>query len=133
MHNTTFDMSNVRALAEWQVSDRWKASAEAMFTFSNDIEVRGNYWGTYGQTKKELHRLNLYGPLERKGACHTLTVRPYYTREKEPNYSGQFLCGIVNFEAIFQNMGLRMQDSSVSTVTLLSGKTWGCMTTSQTV
>jgi len=122
MHNTTFDMSNVRALAEWQVSDRWKASAEAMFTFSNDIEVRGNYWGTYGQTKKEFNRLNLYGTLERKVASHTLTVRPYYTREKEPNYSDNSSVGFVNFESDISEYGLRMQDQfRLNRFTLLSG------------
>ena len=126
MLNSTYDLSSINAVVDWKVNDKWKANAEAAYTFANDVQLHGNYWGSYGQSKKEINRLNIYGSIERKSGDNTFSFSPYFTREKEPNYSDNTADGFVSFESNISEYGVKMQDQhKINNFTILAGIDYG--------
>jgi len=109
MKNTVYDLNNLNARLEWDINKRWSANTEATYTFGNNIETPGNYWGSYGYSKKQIHRYNVFGTIERKGNAGSFSFSPYFTKENEPNYSDNTSAGFVNFESKISQYGFQMQ------------------------
>ena len=126
MLNSTYDLSNVNAIVDLKLNDKWKANAEAVYTFANNVQLHGNYWGSYGQSKKEINRLNVYGSLDRKSESNIFSVSPYYTRENEPNYSDNTANGFVSFESNISEYGVQLQDQhKINNFNILLGFDYG--------
>ncbi len=107
--NTKYDMNMASLGLEWDINSKWNARADGSFTFAKNIETSGNYWGSYGDSKKQLRRMNVYGTLERKGKHGIFSISPYMTRENEPNFSSNLNDGFVNFESEVSEYGFQMQ------------------------
>lgn len=126
MLNSTYDLSNINAIIDWKINNKWNANAEAVYTFAKDVQLHGNYWGSYGQSKKEINRLNIYGSAERKSGGNTFTVSPYFTREKEPNYSDNTVNGFISFESNISEYGFKLQDQhKINKFNILAGVDYG--------
>ncbi len=110
MDNTTYEFNQLNANLTYLITNKWQANARMAYTFAYDVETPGNYWGSYGQSKKDIDRLNLYVDLSRQTQNNTLTFSPYYTNEKDPNYSDNTEDGFISFESEIQNYGFQLQD-----------------------
>jgi len=109
MKNSVYDLNDLNGRLEWDINKRWSANAEATYTFGKDIETPGNYWGSYGYSKKQIRRYNVFGTIERKGKAGSFSFSPYFTKENEPNYSDNSSVGFVNFESKISQYGFQMQ------------------------
>lgn len=110
MGNSTYEINALNGRIAAKLNDKWQADAELIYTFAHDIQLHGNYWGSYGQSKKDLDRLNFYTNIERKTDKSHLLFSPYYTNEKDPNYSDNSSNGFISFESEIQEYGFQLQD-----------------------
>jgi vitamin B12 transporter len=109
MNHSKYDLTHINTRLEWDINQRWNTHVDATYTFGKDIETPGNYWGSYGYSKKEIRRFNAYGTIERKGKLGVLSFNPYFTRENEPNYSDNTSAGFIDFESEISEYGFQCQ------------------------
>jgi outer membrane receptor protein involved in Fe transport len=110
MDNTQYELNVANAFADYKINAQWKARAEGSYTYAYDVETAGNYWGSYGQSKKDVNRLNLYASLEQQNALNRFRFAPYYTNDKNPNYSDNTESGFINFTSSTKEYGYQLQD-----------------------
>ena len=111
MDNSQYEMNAANAFVNYDISKQWKISAEGAYTFAYDVETAGNYWGTYGQSKKDVNRLNLYVTLEQNNAKNHFRFSPYYTNDQNPNYSDNTDKGFISFKSTVKESGYQLQDN----------------------
>ncbi len=111
MDNSQYELNMTNAFVNYDISKQWKANAEAMHTYAYDVETAGNYWGTYGQSKKDVNRLNLYVTLEQNSKNNRFKFSPYYTNDQNPNYSNNTDAGFISFKSLVKEYGLQLQDN----------------------
>ena len=111
MDNSQYELNAANAFVNYDISKQWKISAEGAYTFAYDVETAGNYWGTYGQSKKDVNRLNLYVTLEQNNAKNYFRFSPYYTNDQNPNYSDNTDKGFISFKSTVKESGYQLQDN----------------------
>lgn len=111
MDNSQYEMNSANAFVNYGISKQWKIDAEGSYTFAYDVETAGNYWGTYGQSKKDVNRLNLYGTLEQNSEKNHFRFSPYYTNDQNPNYSDNTDKGFISFKSTVKESGYQLQDN----------------------
>jgi len=111
MDNSQYELNSANAFVNYDLSKQWKIDAEGTYTFAYDVETAGNYWGTYGQSKKDVNRLNLYVTLEQNSAKNHFRFSPYYTNDQNPNYSDNTDKGFISFKSTVKESGYQLQDN----------------------
>ena len=111
MLNSKYQINHINGKLATSLTENWSIGAEAIYMLANDIETPGNYWGSYGQSKKDINRLNLYGTVEGKFKTHSFLFSPYYTNENNPNYTNNSDTGFVSFQSNIKEYGFKMQDN----------------------
>lgn len=111
MDNSQYELNSVNAFANIGLGKQWKAGIDGSYTFAYDVETAGNYWGTYGQSKKDVNRLNLYGTLEQNSEKNHFRFSPYYTNDQNPNYSDNTDKGFISFKSTLKEFGYQLQDN----------------------
>ncbi|MEN8156161.1 MAG: TonB-dependent receptor [Bacteroidota bacterium] len=110
MQNTTFRINHLNGGVTHQINESWTVAAEALYTLAGDVETPGNYWGSYGQSKRDIGRLNLYGTISRRNGSNLLTISPYYTDEHNAEYTNNSDTGFVDFDSRVREYGVKMHD-----------------------
>ncbi len=122
MRNSKFQSTHINGELTRQLNTVWSLGGEAMYMQANDIETPGNYWGSYGHSKKDIGRLNLYGNLEGNLNAQTIRINPYYTSEDVIDYTDNTDDGFGSFKRQIQEYGYKMQDIiSLGKLNLLVG------------
>lgn len=111
MRNSKFQINHINANIKHELTNNWNASADVMYTFAYDVETPGNYWGSYGQSKKDIERVNLYGTLAKESENNSFSFSPYYTSENNPNYTNNSDTGFVSFISHIKEYGFKMHDN----------------------
>ncbi len=111
MDNSQYELNSANAFMNWDLGRQWKINAEGIYTFAFDVETAGNYWGTYGQSKKDVNRLNLYLTLEQNTEKNHFRFSPYYTNDQNPNYSDNTDNGFISFKSTVKEVGYQLQDN----------------------
>lgn len=110
MENSEYELNSVNAGLNGKFGEKWSADANVAYTYGNEIGLPGNYWGSYGQSMKDVRRLNLYTDVEFKTGKSTFLLSPYFTQEKDPNYSDNSSERFINFESRVREYGFQFQD-----------------------
>ncbi len=110
MENSQYELNAVNAGLNATFNEVWSADARASYTFADDIETPGDFFGFSGQNKKDLNRLNLYTNFERKKGNNRLSFSPYFTNEKNSNYSDNTKEGFISFKDNVKEYGFQLQD-----------------------
>ncbi len=110
MKNSKYELNSVNAGLNGNFGEKWSADANVTYTYGNEIGVPGNYWGSYGQSMKDVRRLNLYSNVEYKTGENAFRLSPYFTEEKDPNYSGNTNNAFISFESRVREYGFQFQD-----------------------
>ena len=111
MENSRFAINYLNGKLEHNISDNWKIEGEALYTLARNVETPGNYWGTYGHSKKEINRMGLYASLKGKIKNHNISINPYFANENEPNYTNNSDTGFVSFISHIREYGVKIQDN----------------------
>ena len=111
MNNSAWQYNQVNGQYNYTISDKWKSSIEAIYFNANDIETPGNYWGSYGHSKKDIDRINLYGTLTRNSDKNNFYFSPYFTNESNANYTDNSDTGYVSFNSYVSEYGFKMHDN----------------------
>ena len=111
MVNTQYELNMANGFINYTLSQQWKISAEGAYTFAYDVETAGNYWGTYGQSKKDINRSNLYLTLEQNNEKNHFRFSPYYNNDQNPNYSDNTDKGFISFKSTLKEYGYQLQDN----------------------
>lgn len=113
MKNSSWQYNQVNGQYNYNINDKWTTNIEAIYFNANDIETPGNYWGSYGQSKKDIDRINLYGTLTRKSGKNNFYFSPYYTSESNANYTDNSDTGYVSFNSFVSEYGFKMHDNII--------------------
>ncbi len=110
MRNSTWLYNQANARYNHQFNPAWEFDMEFIYFNADDIKTPGNYWGTYGQNKKDINRSNLYIDLIRNTEFNTLKISAYNTSENNMNYSANAEDAYVNFKKYIKSSGFKIQD-----------------------
>lgn len=110
MENSQYELHNLNSGLQTSLNKTWSANAMATYTFANGAETPGDFFGYSLPSIKDLNRLNIYTELERKKGNNTLIFSPYFTSEKNANYSDNTDSGFVNFKDNVKEYGFQLQD-----------------------
>ena len=111
MLNSRFRINHINGSLNTALNESWSIGAQALYTHANDVETPGNYWGSYGKSKRDINRMNLYGNLQRVSSGNTFSFNPYFTSENNPEYSNNTDTGFVSFVSHIKEYGFKMQDN----------------------
>ncbi|MFY9151017.1 MAG: TonB-dependent receptor [Prolixibacteraceae bacterium] len=111
MDNSQYELNSANAFVNYGIGKQWQIDVEGAYTFAYDVETAGNYWGTYGQSKKDVNRLNLYLTLEQNNEKNHFRFSPYYTNDQNPNYSNNTDAGFISFKSMVKEYGYQLQDN----------------------
>jgi outer membrane receptor protein involved in Fe transport len=111
MKNSTWQYNQVSGHYNYNINDQWASSVEAIYFNANDIGTPGNYWGSYGQSKKDINRINLYATLAHKSGKNNFYFSPYYTNELNANYTDNSDTGYVSFNSYVREYGFKLHDN----------------------
>ncbi len=122
MRNSTWQYNQVIGQYNYNINAKWSSSIEAIYFNANDIETPGNYWGSYGHSKKDIDRLNLYATLMRKSEKNNFYFSPYYTKESNANYTNNSDTGYISFNSYVSEYGFKMHENiSLGNFKVLAG------------
>lgn len=122
MQNSQYELNAINGFANYAFNQQWKARLDGMYTFADDVESPGTYWGVYGQTKKDIRLLNLNLSLEQNGEKNHFRFAPYFNNDKDPNYSDNTDAAFVNFTSTTKEYGYQLQDGyQFGNLNLLAG------------
>jgi len=110
MENSAYELNHLNGFLGYRIDPLWRLSGEGTYTYSYDVGIPGTYWGNYGQTKKDVKRLNLFVNLERNSERNRFRFNPYLSNEIDPNYSDNTDEGFINFESSRKEYGFQLQD-----------------------
>ena len=110
MDNSQYELNSMTAGTNYNISQQWKINAKGMYTFAYDVETAGNYWGTYGQGKKDVNRLNLYLNMTQDNDKNHFQFSPYYSNDQNPNYSDNTDKGFISFNSTVKEYGYQLQN-----------------------
>lgn len=110
MRNSNYEANHINGELTQQLNDNWSIGGEAMYIVANDIEMPGNYWGSYGQSKKDINRLNLYGSIDGNFKSQSISINPYFTSENNLNYTDNTEDGFVSLNTLVKEYGFKVQD-----------------------
>jgi outer membrane cobalamin receptor len=111
MKNSTYQSNEVNTVVEHRFNEAWSVGANAIYSFANDVNTPGNYWGTYGQSKKDFDRLNVTLPVKFIAEKSCLFLTPYFSQEKTQNYDNNSDTGFVSLRAWNKEYGFKLSDN----------------------
>lgn len=111
MQNSKYQINHINGKISTVINHTWNLEGEVLYTFANDVETPGNYWGSYGQSKKDISRFNIYGSATGSYENHELSINPYFTSEENPNYTNNTDTGFVSFISHVKEYGIKVQDN----------------------
>jgi vitamin B12 transporter len=122
MINSKFRTHQASGQVSHVVSPQWKTRLDAIYYVADDIETPGNYWGSYGQSKKDINRLNLIGNISGELQRHSISLSPYMASENTRNYSNNSQTGFVSLDSEVRELGFKLHDNlQIGSFTLLTG------------
>lgn len=125
MKNSEFSTNQIYGRISQSIGKLWSVSAEGIYYIANDIETPGNYWGSSGQSKKDIERINVYVPVIQKSEKNSFEFSPYFTHEKTANYSDNSDTGFVSLDSKVRQYGIKMSDSySFGKIKCILGSDW---------
>lgn len=111
MDNTQYQINQFMGKLNVGFNDIWSANLSGIFVTSNDIETPGNYWHSYGLSKKDFDRTNTILDIHRRTFNNTLLISPYYSIYNESNYDNNTKEGFINSKESVKQYGLKLSDT----------------------
>lgn len=111
MLNSKYTTHDFTGQINTRINDTWKTSLDVIYFGADDIETPGNYWGSYGQSKKDINRLNLTGKVSANYERHKLSLNPYFGSQNTRNYSNNSETGYVSLDSDIREFGMRIHDN----------------------
>lgn len=112
MTNSKYNTNQVSTKLNYLISRDWSASLASFITINRDVETPGNYWHTYGDSKKDLYRINLMGQIKRSTDRHTLVVSPYFSSDKEHFFNALGEDAFVNLIGKTREYGVKINNTN---------------------
>lgn len=111
MKNSGWQYNQVSGQFNFKPDEKWTTGMEVLYYNADEIDMPGNYWGSYGQSKKDIDRLNVYGNLTRKSLKNLLSFNPYFTNEQVGDYSDNSDSGFVSLSSKTREYGFKLNDN----------------------
>ncbi len=113
MTNTQYQINQFMGKLNIGFNELWSADLSGIFVTSNDIETPGNYWHSYGLSKKDFDRTNTMLDIQQKTFNNTLLISPYYSVYNESNYDNNTEEGFINSKESVKQYGLKLSDTHI--------------------
>ena len=113
MTNSQYQINQFMGKLNIGFNDLWSADLSGIFVTSNDIETPGNYWHSYGLSKKDFDRTNTMLDIQRKTFNNTLLISPYYSVYNESNYDNNTEEGFINSKESVKQYGLKLSNTHI--------------------
>ncbi|MDO5663825.1 MAG: TonB-dependent receptor [Bacteroidia bacterium] len=111
MGNTQYSINQFMGKVLVSFDNLWSADITGAFVTSNDIETPGNYWHSYGLSKKDFNRFNTSLDLRRESYNNTLLISPYWSAYKESNYNNSESDAFINSKDDIKQYGIKISDT----------------------
>jgi vitamin B12 transporter len=108
MENSKFRISQFNGKIEYNINNKVKAGIFSSLMLSNDIETPGNYWHSYGKSKKEITRFSNYGEISYSEKNNLLLVSPYSSIQNESNYNNNDNEAFINSKEQIRQSGIKI-------------------------
>lgn len=113
MTNTQYQINQFMGKLSYKINDLWNAELAETFVTSNDIETPGNYWHSYGLSKKDFNRNNTTLDLSRKSYDNTLLLSSYFSQYNDDNYDNNTEAAFISSKEKIKQYGLKLSDTQV--------------------
>lgn len=110
MTNTKYQINQFNWKLEYAISSKWNAKLHSILTVSNDIETPGNYWHSYGLSKKDISRIANYGEVKYTEGDNELTISPYLSMQKEANYNNNTDTAFIDSKERVRQYGVKVMN-----------------------
>lgn len=111
MDNTHYQINNLNAKLQYQISDNWTADYYSNITISNDIETPGNYWHSNGMSKKDIDRVANYLNIRYSKANNDLIISPYLSSQSEANYDNNTDSAFIKSNEKIKQYGVKVANT----------------------
>lgn len=108
MRNSEWEKTQLNAGITHLFNPKWSAKAVLYYFNADDVHTPGNYWGSYGQSKKSIERLNVSTNIFQKNKNGSLSIVPYFANELTDNFSDNTDTGYISFEGIIKEYGMKV-------------------------
>ncbi len=109
--NSTWQYNQAYGQYNYNINEKWTSNTQIIYFNANDVKLPGSYWGSFGQSKKDIDRINLYETLTRKSKKNNFYFSPYYTKELNKNYNNNSDTSFVSFKSNLRQYGFKMNDN----------------------
>ncbi|CDN32476.1 TonB-dependent receptor [Mucinivorans hirudinis] len=89
MTHTKYRINDFNGKLEYIINNRWSAQLYSSATLANDVQTPGNYWHSYGMSKKDITRFANYLQINNITANNELNIAPYLTIQQDANYDSK--------------------------------------------
>lgn len=108
MENSKFRISQFNGKIEYKIGKKVIANLYSSLMLSNDIETPGNYWHSYGKSKKEITRFANYGEVRYEEKNNLLIISPYASIQNEANYNNNTDVAFINSKEEINQSGIKI-------------------------
>lgn len=108
MENSRYQLNQFNGKLEYEINKKIDVKIFSSLTASNDIETPGNYWHSYGKSKKDINRYANYGEIRYVEKNNILIISPYLSIQKESNYDGNTESAFINSSENIRQSGIRI-------------------------
>lgn len=122
MTNTGYSINQFTGGLNYRWDKVWSADAAVDFVASNDIETPGNYWHSYGLSKKDFNRHNASLDIKREVDHDALLCSLYSSKYDENNYNNSTDEAFIDSKEKIGQYGIKINDlHSWNNISLISG------------
>lgn len=117
MTNTKYNINQFGGKLTYLFNDHWSAMFGTNAMTSNDIETPGNYWHSYGLSKKDIYRFANSLDLQGNHSNNDLTLSLYHSNQRESNYSTNTDAAFITSKEVIKQYGVKASNTH----------TWGAL------
>lgn len=113
MDNSKYQINQFNGKLEYLINKKWCAKIYSTLTSSNDIETPGNYWHSYGMSKKDINRISLLSELKYTEINNELLISPYINIQEEANYDNNTDSAFINSKERIKQYGVKIGNTHI--------------------
>ncbi|MEN9918234.1 MAG: hypothetical protein RL662_670 [Bacteroidota bacterium] len=111
MTNSQYQINQFNAKLAYTINTHWQANLLSLLTVSNDIESPGNYWHSYGLSKKDVSRFANYLDLTYTRTHNVLRISPYFSIQKDAGYNNNTDSAFINSKEQVKQYGIKLDNT----------------------
>lgn len=125
MLNSQWQTQQANGQVVHRLGHNYSLGIDASVFNADDVETPGNYWGSYGESKKDVNRANVSAFLTGQAGRNSFRIAPYFADENTRNYSDNSDASFVSLNSTEKDYGVKAHNTyTVGKFEVLAGADW---------